>query len=181
MRALSLLAGYLLVLAMPTTPGSCQETAYAHNITLEGMRFCWEASDGVLHVKLAAKTTGWVGVGFNATKKMLNANIIIGYVKDGEAKVADHFGTTARQHRSDTKLGGKEHITGITGKEENGTTEIRFAIPLDSGDAKDGALTLDSNTTVLLAYGSGRDSFRSRHKFSATLKVNLKTGAYKVE
>ena len=45
------------------------------------------------------------------------------------------------------------------GKRENGTTEIAFTIPLKSGDPRDREITPDGDTTVLLAYGAGNDSF----------------------
>jgi len=179
MKALSMLTLILLGISIYATPGFSDEAQYTHKIALKGISFHWKAVDNLLHVKLIAETTGWVGIGFNPTKNMLNANFIIGYVKNGEPKVADHFGISERQHKSDPKLGGKKDVTDISGKEEKGITEIKFAIPLDSGDANDRPLSLNSDTIVLLAYGAGRDSFRSRHKFRTTLRVNLKTGAYK--
>jgi hypothetical protein len=31
---------------------------------------------------------------------------------------------------------------------------------------------------VLLAYGAGRDSFKTKHQFKTALKVNLSTGEF---
>ncbi len=179
MKVLAISVLCFLSILIYAAPGFCEEVQYTHEITLKGVSFHWKATDDLLHVKLIAETTGWVGIGFNPTNKMLNANFIIGYVKNGEPKVTDHFGISKRQHKSDSKLGGKKDVTDITGKEEKGITEIKFTIPLDSGDANDGPLSLNSDTTVLLAYGAGRDSFKSRHKFRTILRVNLKTGERK--
>ena len=153
-----------------------QTTVYDHKVEVKGMSFHWKVEGGNLNVKLIGTTTGWVGVGFNPTEAMKDANFILGYVKDGKAKVTDHFGNTLRQHQSDKKLGGQKNITNIAGKEENGATEISFTIPMKSGDPKDQPLSLEKDTTVLLAYGAGRDSFKSKHLFKASMKVNLKTG-----
>ncbi|MBC8430973.1 MAG: DOMON domain-containing protein [Desulfobacterales bacterium] len=178
MRHRNLGLAIFICLAMLTTPCFGTEIKYSHKIDVEKMSFHWEVAGTVLHVKLTAKTTGWVGIGFNPSEAMQDANFILGYVKNGEAKVTDDYGTSYTKHQQDSKLGGQKNISNVVGKEENGMTEIRFTIPLNSGDAKDKALSIDTETVVLLAYGAGRDSFKARHKFRTTLKVNLKTGAF---
>jgi len=179
MRHYILFTAILACLAVFATPCCGQEVEYSHKIELAKMSFQWKVDNTFLHVKLIAATTGWVGIGFNPTKMMKNANFILGYVKNGKAKATDHYGTSLKFHRADTKLGGQKNITNVAGKEENGTTEIRFTMPLDSGDANDNPLDIEKQATVLLAYGSGRDSFRRKHKFNTLLIVNLKTGEYK--
>jgi hypothetical protein len=179
MRHYILFTAILVCLAVFTIPCTGQEVAYSHKIALEKMTFHWKVDDTFLHVKLVAETTGWVGIGFEPVKMMKGANFVIGYVKNGQAKASDHYGTSFNLHREDTKLGGQNNVTNVAGKEENGTTEIRFTIPLTSDDAKDNSLNIAKETTVLLAYGSGRDSFRTRHTFNTALIVNLKTGEYK--
>jgi len=109
---------------------------------------------------------------------MKDANFILGYVKDGNVKVSDHFGSANRQHEQDDKLGGSDDVTGISGKEVNGITEVCFTIPMHSKDPNDQILSEDKETKVLLAYGAGRDSFLARHQFRTALNVNLKTGKF---
>jgi hypothetical protein len=94
-------------------------------------------------------------------------------------KVVDEFGTTNTGHKTDTKVGGTENVTVVGGSEESGVTTIEFVIPLNSGDAKDGVIDPAGDTVLLLAYGAGRDSFKSKHKFRTTMTVNLSTGATK--
>lgn len=141
------------------------------------MRFSWAVAEGNLHVKLTGKTTGWVGVGFNPEKMMKGANFIMGYVKAGKVKVTDHIGNNERNHKADTKAGGRSNVTNMAGSEAKGVTEIFFTIPLASGDPADSVLDPSGTTTVLLAMGSGRDSFRSIHKFRAVHRVTLSSGA----
>jgi hypothetical protein len=167
-----------ICLAILTTPCFGTEIKYSHKIDVEKMSFHWEVEGTVLHVKLIAKTTGWVGIGFNPSEAMQDANFILGYVKNGEAKATDDYGNSYTKHQKDSKLGGQKNVSNVGGKEENGMTEIRFTIPLNSGDTKDKPLSIDTETIVLLAYGAGRDSFKARHKFRTALKVNLKTGAF---
>lgn len=152
---------------------------YDHEVQAKDMTFAWRVDGDTLHAKMSAKTKGWVGVGFNPSKKMKDANFILGYVKDGKAKVADHFGTKATGHDEDSKKGGSDDVTLVAGSEDNGLTTIEFTMPMSSSDKMDGTLTADGDTIVLLAYGPDRDSMKPRHKFKKTMTVNLSTGASK--
>ena len=97
--------------------------------------------------------------------------------KKGKAKIIDEFGHDDNKHKSDTKLGGANDVTLVEGTEVDGLTTIEFTIPLDSGDKNDGKIDANGDTTVLLGYGAGRDSFRAKHKYRSTFIVNLSTGA----
>lgn len=152
---------------------------YDHKITSKKISFEWKINGANIDIKISAPTTGWVGIGFNPSKQMKDANYIIGYVKKGKVKITDDYGKSKKTHAKDTKAGGKKDVTGVSGSEENGMTTIVFTIPLDSGDTKDQALDINGDTTVLLAYGAGRDSFKSRHKVHDILSVNLSSGKYK--
>ena len=154
------------------------ENQFDHTIKVRNMSFKWTVQEDQLAIELSAETNGWVAVGFNPSEAMKDANFILGYVKNGKVIVTDHFGITKHQHKADKKLGGDNHFTDITGNETDDTTTIGFKIPLNSGDENDTVISPDKETTVLLAYGSGRDSFRTRHKFRTALKVNLMTGEY---
>ena len=158
--------------------GLADSATYDHEIAVEKMEFAWKLAGDAIHIRLSAKTDGWVGIGLNPTTRMKDANFIIGYVKKGKVTVTDHYGSTARQHQKDTKAGGKRHVDNISGKEENGLTEISFTIPLNSGDTKDRPIWTNKDNAILLAYGAGRDSFRTKHVFRTVLKVNLQTGEF---
>lgn len=149
---------------------------YDHETKVEDMTFAWKVDGANLHVKLSADTTGWIGIGFNPEEEMKGANYILGYVKGGKVKLTDDYGDSARGHKEDEKLGGTTDVTAVGGEEKGDTTTIEFTIPLDSGDKYDSVLTPDGDTVVLLAYGGKRDSFKSKHKFRKSLKVNLATG-----
>jgi len=122
------------------------------------------------------ETTGWVGIGFNPKDAMEGADYILGYVKDGKVKLRDDYGDTKRNHKEDEKLGGTSDITVVGGEEKGKNTTVEFSIPLNSGDKYDTVLNPEENTVVLLAFGGSRDSMRSKHKYRATLNVNLSSG-----
>ncbi len=150
---------------------------YAHEVQAQKISFAWTVNGDRLDVKLNAPTTGWVGIGFNPTEGMQGGNYILGYVKDGKVTLSDDFGDSSNNHKADDKLGGTEDATLVGGVEEKGSTTIEFSIPLDSADANDGKIDVNTDTVVLLAYGPDRDSFRVRHKYRTELKVNLSTGS----
>jgi hypothetical protein len=163
---------------MASTALSVTAVEYQHELTDKDMTFAWAVDGDNLAVKISAETEGWVGIGFNPSDKMKDANFILGYVKKGEAKIVDHFGDKKQNHKSDKKLGGTEEATLVGGTEEGGVTTIEFTLPLASADKYDTKIDVNGETMVLLAYGAGRDSFRSKHRYRGSFKVNLATGAF---
>lgn len=168
---------FAAVVALMVFPAGA--AAYDHEVTVKGMSFSWSIEGTTLQGKISAKTTGWVAVGFNPTEKMKDANIVIGYVKDGAGTVADHFGKSATSHVDDTELGGTNDVSLVSAVEENGTTTIEFTMPMDSADRYDGTLSPNDDTVLIMAYGPDRDSFKPRHSFRGSKTVNLGTGAEK--
>jgi len=155
-----------------------QATEYDHEVQSKKITFSWKVAGDTLVVKIAAETKGWVGIGFNPSKKMKGADFILGYVKNGKVKIRDDFGSSNTSHKPDEILGGTSDVTLIGGEEVGGVTTVEFTIPLKSGDKKDSEIKVEGDTIVLLAYGSGRDGFTARHKFRTALKVNLATGVF---
>ncbi len=165
---------FILICLIPSTIFA---KAYDHKVDTGKMTFEWKVDSKMLHIKLKAKTKGWLGIGFNPTKVMKNADVLIGRVKRGKANVRDDFATKEESHSSDKKLGGKSNVTNVSGKEEKGYTELEFTIPLNSKDNKDTELKVNGDTLVMLAFGRS-DSYRLGHLYREVLKVNLKTGKY---
>jgi len=152
---------------------------YQHSLTVDKMTFDWSIEGGNLAIKLSAPTTGWVGIGFHPTDMMKDANIILGFVKDGKVEISDEFGNQPTQHVPDTKRDGTDNVTVIGGSETGTTTTLEFSIPLQSGDANDGVIDPKGDTLVLLAYGPDRKSTKLKHQFAKTITVNLGSGAMK--
>lgn len=159
------------------TVGNVGAGQYDHEMKDNDFTFAWKVDGDALAVKISAKTEGWVGIGFNPSKEMKDANFVLGYVKKGEAKIIDEYGSSESAHKSDKKSGGTDDATLVGGTEEGGVTTIEFTIPLQSADTKDTKIDVEGDTVVLLAYGAGRDSFRTKHKYRSSHKVNLSTGA----
>ncbi len=152
---------------------------YLHKLEVKNMQFSWTVEGDKIHVKLSAKTTGWVGIGFYPEKKMGGANIIIGAVKNGKFKIEDHYANKSKGHSNDEKMGGKNDVLNPSGSEENGVTTISFTLPLDTGDKFDKPINPTGTSKIMLAHGKGRDSFKTRHPFKTIYEINFSTGETK--
>lgn len=144
-------------------------------LTVGGFTLQWATVAGdSLAVEVSAPTTGWVAVGFDPDSIMLGANIIIGYVSSGTPNLRDDYGWQVTGHRDDLLLGGTRDLTVDGGTESGGATEIRFTIPLDSGDAYDKALVPGNSYPVILAMGpAGADDFSTQHQAVAVAQIDL--------
>ena len=139
-----------------------------------GVNVQWRVDGDTITVQAAAPTTGWVAVGFDPSRQMADANIIIGYVTDGEVAIDDHYGVGAISHESDESNGGSNDITGAEGEETDGATVIRFTIPLDSGDSMDKPLEVGASYRVIVAYGpDGADDFGTYHATRGSFEMEL--------
>ncbi len=134
----------------------------------------WLVEGSSVKFIVQAPTTGWVAVGFDPSQGMKDANFIMGYVEDGTASVADHFGNGALSHINDKELGGSDDIIEFSGTETDGTTEINFTIPLDSGDSYDAPLRKGEEHVILIAYGpNNADNFTSKHSKRMSFPITL--------
>ncbi len=143
------------------------------SITIDRITFTWKPEGKNLNATVKAPTTGWVAVGFDPAVVMKDANLIIGYVKDGQVFIRDDYGDGLFGHDADVNGGGQDNVTNKRGKEEGGATEISFTIPLDSGDERDRKLVVGQTHKVLFAYGpDGADNFKTQHQVRT--KTDLK-------
>ena len=155
------------------------DPGYTYRIAVDKIQFNWSVENKNLRVKLAARNPGWVGIGFNPTDGMKDANFILGYVKDGVAVISNQHGVSSTLHKKNEDIGGAGHVMNPSGMEKNGITEISFTIPLTTGGMLDRPIDLNGNTAVLLAYGESKN-LAQLHSFRAKLYVNLSNGSYSI-
>lgn len=144
------------------------------DITVEDFHLSLTTDGETLSVEISAPTTGWVAVGFDPSAAMKDANIVIGYVADGQVHLRDDWGSGHTSHEPDVDLGGSDDITGVSGSEEDGVTSISFTIPLDSGTPGDKALVPGSVFNILMAYGpDGSDGFGEYHQWAKVVEIEF--------
>ena len=158
--------------AADAAPAAAANEQGFQEITSSDIRFQWKVDGSNLQVVVRAPTQGWVGVGFDPTNLMKDANFIIGYVADGQASFSDQFGTQLTAHASDESLGGQVNVGAPSGTEADGATELSFTIPLDSGDQYDRVLAAGQSYDVLLAYGPN-DDFEMIHQVRVEVQMQL--------
>lgn len=166
----------VLVAALAGAQSQEKDSDGTWKISAIGMDLSWKVEGEWLNVSVSAPTTGWVAVGFDPTGKMKDANIIIGYMKDGDLYIQDDYGSAPTRHQADGNIGGSLDISEPDGSESNGKTEISFRIELDTGDKKDRPLKPGNSYKVILAHGKdGADNFKSYHGRTkrATVKIKL--------
>lgn len=168
-----LLAGLVLTGALnPLFAQSSNTEEQEHSAAGVDVRI--EVVEDTLQVALSAETTGWISIGFDPSRMMADANIIIAYVKDGELHIADDYGTGPMSHDRDTAHGGTHDIVAATGREEEGVTAVEFTIPLDSGDDMDKPLVPGNTYLVLVAHGpDGADDFTTYHANRGSFELEL--------
>ncbi len=144
------------------------------SVTIDRITFTWKPEGGNLNATVKAPTTGWVAVGFDPAMAMRDANLIIGYVKDGRVFIRDDYGSALTGHDADVNGGGRDNVTNKRGTEEGGATEIDFTIPLDSGDERDRKLVVGQTYKVLFAYGpDGADDFTVQHQTRTATSLKI--------
>ncbi len=136
---------------------------YDKELELAGGRFkvYWRVEGGYAYIALVGKTKGWVAIGFGPTEMMKDADMVIGWVKEGKVTVIDAYSTgVTGPHPPDEKLGGRNDITEFGGKEDNGITTIEFKRKQVTGDKYDREL----KGTVKFIYAmADEDVFTKKH------------------
>jgi hypothetical protein len=143
-------------------------------VQAEDIEMQWKVDGDRIDFIISAPTTGWVSIGFDPSQAMKDAQMVFGFVSGGEATITDQYGTGPFSHAKDTDLGGRDDVSSTEGSDENGTTTLRFTIPIDSGDEYDTPLTPGEKHTVLFAYGpDGEDNFTAKHTFRIKAELEL--------
>ena len=112
------------------------------------------------HFGIRARANGWMALGFQPGRTMLNADIIIGYIQAGQVHISDEFGTGAfGPHVPDTTLGGTFDIIDYGGSNDGTFTVLEFSRNLATGDEFDIELTAGANN-IIWSYGPTTDTER---------------------
>lgn len=127
---------------------------YQQSKTYGGFSLSWSNDAEYVYMGMKAKTAGWVAVGFGAETIMKNADIIEGFVKDGNLTIEDMFcAVEIGPHPPDIQSGGTDDILASAGKFDNGYTTVEFKRKLDTGDKFDRPLVKGINK-IIWAYAN---------------------------
>jgi hypothetical protein len=142
--------------------GVITQGEYARSASYGNYTLYWRSDTQYIYAGIKAKTSGWVALGIQPRSRMKDADMVFGFVSNGETTVFDLFSTgDFGPHPPDMDLGGTNDIADSGGKEENGNTVIEFKRALDTGDVYDNSLTNGVNK-IIWSYGS-TDEFTQQH------------------
>ncbi|XP_076819556.1 DBH-like monooxygenase protein 1 homolog [Clavelina lepadiformis] len=111
----------------------------------------WKFNDTHITFELHGQTTGWVGVGLSPNGGMIDADIYVGWVKDGKANITDRMGLPDSQ--GFPPLDEKQNIELLDGSEADGWTRLKFRREIPACESTDLAITTDT-TRVIYALGA---------------------------
>jgi hypothetical protein len=93
---------------------------YHGSNTYSNFEVYWRSDDQYVYIGMKAKTNGWVSIAVQPGSRMKNADMVFGFIKDGELTITDLFSTgDFGPHPPDTELGGTSDILKSAGSEEN--------------------------------------------------------------
>lgn len=125
----------------------------------------WTSDEELLYVGIKGKTSGWIGVGFNPTVIMKDADIILGGNRGsgGKLYIYDMYSTnTIGPTRADSALGGSFNLIDYAGAEKSAYQTLEFSRKLDTADKFDSVLKKGESAKVLWAL-SYSDSIDLKH------------------
>jgi len=134
--------------------GVLEENEYLGEMGYGNFEIRWLKDDENAYFGIRVKTDGWVAVGFSPSDRMKDADMVLGFVIDGQTTVTDQFSTgTFGPHVADVELGGTDDILESGGREDGGFTTIEFSRPLRTGDQNDNDLS-PGKIEIIWSYGT---------------------------
>ena len=121
---------------LPTLNGVIATGEYAHSFhdKATGMDLSWSIVGKKIYFGLHSPGKGWLALGLAPEgPAMKGAEIMMGFVKKGQAYMQDEFGNTPYTHEPVTKAGETADLIKFAGSEDAQGTTLEFARPLNPG------------------------------------------------
>lgn len=148
--------------------GVVEEDEYVHSLEVADGRLLvhWRNDDEHLYMALEGQTDGWVSIGFEPSVSMRDADMVFGWVKDGEATVLDLYSTgPTGPHPTDEELGGANDVLEYGGSEKDGYTVVEFKRKLDTQDKYDKPFTRGQTIRIIWAFADV-DELDTKHNIA---------------
>lgn len=141
----------------------------------QGFIFGYKIVGDVIQAYMNGPTTGWISLGFNPSRRKRDANIIIGFVQNGQANIRNDYGVSDTGHRPVESIGKTSNFKLLEFGEESGRTYFLFEIPLSSGDQFNRPLRRGNTYPVIWAFAlNGRKDFTSMHSRKGSFQMTLR-------
>jgi hypothetical protein len=131
----------------------------------------WRSDGQFIYLGMTARTSGWVAMALQPGSGMKGADMVLGWVKDGQVEIRDLYCTdNLGTHPGDMELGGANNILASGGKEEGGSTTLEFKRALNTGDKYDIAIKAGANQ-IIWSYGNS-DNPDLKHRNNGYGEIN---------
>ncbi|MHA2059629.1 MAG: cytochrome and DOMON domain-containing protein [Candidatus Ranarchaeia archaeon] len=138
--------------------GIVSNEEYAHHLVVDGGNYdiFWSVVNESVYMALVVNTQGFVGIGFAPERRMLNADMVIGWVTaSDQVEVFDCFSTgETGPHPEDTDLGGTSDLISYNGTSNATHTTLEFSRLLAATDTYDRSIPANDSLTIIWAHGS---------------------------
>lgn len=148
---------------------------YKKNLSLSngGYALYWKNDAEYLYMALVGLANGFVAIGFEPTQAMKDADMVMGWVSNGNATVLDLYSTGIYgPHPRDEDLGGRDDILEFGGTESNNRTVIEFKRKMDTGDRFDKAFQPGQTVNIIWSM-SATDALEVRHNTRGVSMIDL--------
>jgi len=148
--------------------GVVEENEYVHSLEVADGRYLvhWRNDDEYLYMALEGQTDGWVSIGFEPSVSMKDADMVFGWVRDGEATVLDLYSTgPTGPHPTDEELGGTNDVLEYGGSEKDGYTVVEFKRNLDTQDKYDKTFARGQTIKIIWAFADV-DELETKHNIA---------------
>jgi hypothetical protein len=165
--------------AQGTVDGEVTAGEYAMSVSLGDGHFklYWEIVNDTIKIAMVAEASGIVAIGIEPTKRMKDADMIIGWrVDTGGFEVHDAWSVDETgPHPDDTAEGGTFDLLEYTAKESGGVTTVEFTRNLTTGDKYDKDFPKEGKVKIIWAT-SDDDDFSAYHGRRGTAIIDIDTG-----
>ena len=138
--------------------------------SLGGMSWNCSKEGDFLIMELRAPTYGWIGVGFNSKDNIVQSDLLLFQVVDGQAKAKDLYVKGFGNPQTDDSLGGSHNIEILAYSEKDNETYIKFRRKWKTEDKYDYQLQNGEAFWLILAY-STHDEFEHHSRMRKHEKV----------
>ena len=160
--------------------GIIEEDEYPLSVKLGDGHFkmFWDIQGDIIKMGLSAEASGMVAIGWEPTRRMLDADMIIGYREGSGFQLHDTIsvGETG-PHPDDVDEGGTYDILEYSVGEVGGVTTIEFTRFLDTGDDMDNPIPTSGVVKFIWAT-SDTDDFTTYHARRGTAQIDIETGEF---
>jgi len=116
----------------------------------------WRIQNGKIYLGMHSPKKGWVAVGLGAKKAMQDADIYMGYVKNGKTYFSEEWGNTPYSHIPLSSMGEKSVVQKYAGSITAKGVDVEFVRPLKVNE-KHVKSILNKNMKVIFAYSNAAD------------------------